>query len=91
MTQGNAAIYMSFGRGGAGKGIKCGLTEKAFGNYAMKLDKTMLAPSKFESAEGPKSQRAQLENKCYVFSDEVKSIDSDTIKDWTGGSHLLSP
>tara|TARA_B110000046_G_C12913534_1_gene363903 strand:- start:61 stop:1032 length:972 start_codon:yes stop_codon:yes gene_type:complete len=54
----------------------------------MKLDKTMLAPSKFESAEGPKSQRAQLENKCYVFSDEVKSIDSDTIKDWTGGSKI---
>ena len=79
----------SFGVAGAGKTLMAKFTKAAFGDdYAFEADEALFRPGQFESAEGPKSMRAQLENKLYVFADEIKGLNKDTVKSWTGGARI---
>ena len=79
----------SFGVAGGGKTMMAKFTKAAFGDdYAFEADEALFRPGQFESAEGPKSMRAQLENKLYVFADEIKGLNKDTVKNWTGGARI---
>jgi phage/plasmid-associated DNA primase len=79
----------SFGVAGGGKTMMAKLTKAAFGDeYAFQADEALFRPSRFESAEAPKSMRARLENKLYVFCDEIKGLDKETVKAWTGGAEI---
>ena len=61
MSQANPHVLMDFGGGGTGKGTRCELVMSALGPYAIQIDGALLCPPRGESAEGCKSQRAQLE------------------------------
>ena len=89
MQQANAKFYLSNGRGGAGKGLKCELTKAAFGcDYSLEMDKGMLKSNLFENPEGPKSMRNQMRNKVYICSQELARVDPTTVNQWTGGNDI---
>ena len=88
-SQADPRVRFSYGKAGGGKGTLTRLTTLAFGDdYTLCPDEALFRPSKYESAEAPKSQRAQLQHKLYVVAHEVKGISEDTVKSWTGGDRI---
>ena len=90
MKQSDVTVLLCHGTAGAGKTLTTQLFAKTFGDYGYVPDKTLFAKQSRVDAEAASAARLKLKNKCYVATDEVNGIDTNSLKAWCGGGKITA-
>ena len=88
MRQDEPTVCCLYGMGGSGKGLTVKLKGKAFGPYAVTVDASLFGSTRFNDPEKATPARARLLDKLYVCTDEVGSVDENTLKRYLGSGEI---
>jgi len=90
-TQAKPLVLFDVGVAGAGKGVESELTMAALGGetaYGKTVGAAFLCKSKYANPEGHSTQLASLADARWVYAHEVGELDSDRLKNLTGGNAI---